>query len=863
MKRKWRKWVALILCMGMLSGSSILTYADEPAVAESQSAAEENTEGTAASETEEMDAASEVSEENEEVQSEAEQTGEGQTADTSSGAQSGADAGMSMAAKEVYSIDENGNVYLLEEDNGGVVEESSARRYARAASEKIVNFRANASGQTVSDITEYTEYNTGESGYVYGRSGADAAYLGEVNGKVKFMIAGVVGLVDKSKVQVVNLSSAKSYSCYYADGTNLIHNITMNMTTPGYGGSVNVGPQQSYMKTGQTYYSYDGHYFYQNYSTMLSDYRNNTRKNSINPDNPYYNYFQYLPLRSQTGYSGSALNNMINKHATGSSKMNNTGTNFVNRQNSYGTNALIMASVGAIESGWGSSSIAQSKNNLFGLNAVDSSPGESADTYKSVDACIQTFSETYLSKRYLRAGWSFYHGGFLGDKASGMNVSYASDPYWGEKIANIAWQLDNENGQKDRYKYTIGIKDTINTKYNVVNVRKEANTASNVLYTTTSSSGRSVSNYAVLIKGSSGSFYQIQSDPVLNSGRTAINSSSGAYNFSNMYAYISKDYVTVVSGKVSGGGDTQTPSASEGITYSVHAQTYGWMGEQKDGAMAGTEGEAKRLEAVKIKLRDPSVSGSVKYRSHIQSIGWTDWKSDGAMSGTEGQAKRMEAIRIQLTGKMAEKYDIYYRVHCQTYGWLDWAKNGETAGTTDGAKRMEALEIRLVKKGGAAPGETMRTYVQPLLQYQTHVQTYGWQEMAEGGVKAGTEGQAKRMEALKLSLVNQKYSGNIEYKVHVQTYGWMNTMRNGALAGTTGQAKRMEAIQIQLTGQMAKQYDIYYRVHSQSYGWLGWAKNGQSAGTEGLAKRMEAIQIVLVKKGGEAPGSTDQRFVKA
>ena len=759
MKRKWRKWVALILCMGMLSGSSILTYADEPAMAESQSAAEENTEGTAASETEEMDAASEVSEENEEVQSEAEQTGEGQTADTSSGDQSGADAGMSMAAKEVYSIDENGNVYLLEEDNGGVVEESSARRYARAASEKIVNFRANASGQTVSDITEYTEYNTGESGYVYGRSGADAAYLGEENGKVKFMMAGVVGLVDKSKVQVVNLSSAKSYSQYYADGTNLIHRITMNTTTSGWGGFVNVGPQQSYMKTGQSYYSYDGHYFYQNYSTMLSDYRNNTRQNSINANSPYYNYFQYLPLRSQTAYSGSALNNMINIHASGNSKMNNTGANFVNRQNSYGTNALIMASVGAIESGWGSSSIAQSKNNLFGLNAVDSSPGESADTYKSVDACIQTFSETYLSKRYLRAGWSFYHGGFLGDKASGMNVSYASDPYWGEKIANIAWQLDNENGQKDRYKYTIGIKDTINTKYNVVNVRKEANTASNVLYTTTSSSGRSVSNYAVLIKGSSGSFYQIQSDPVLNSGRTAINSSSGAYNFSNMYAYISKDYVTVVSGKVSGGGDTQTPSSSEGITYSVHAQTYGWMGEQKDGAMAGTEGEAKRLEAVKIKLRDPSVSGSVKYRSHIQSIGWTDWKSDGAMSGTEGQAKRMEA--------------------------------------------------------------------------------------------------------LKLSLVNQKYSGNIEYKVHVQTYGWMNTMRNGALAGTTGQAKRMEAIQIQLTGQMAKQYDIYYRVHSQSYGWLGWAKNGESAGTEGLAKRMEAIQIVLVKKGGEAPGSTDQRFVKA
>ena len=61
---------------------------------------------------------------------------------------------------------------------------------------------------------------------------------------------------------------------------------------------------------------------------------------------------------------------------------------------------------------------------------------------------------------------------------------------------------------------------------------------------------------------------------------------------------------------------------------------------------------------------------------------------------------------------------------------------------------------------------------------------------------------------------------------------------------------------------MAEQYDIYYRVHSQTYGWLGWAKNGESAGTEGLAKRLEAIEIRLVEKGGAAPGSTEQAFIK-
>ena len=51
-------------------------------------------------------------------------------------------------------------------------------------------------------------------------------------------------------------------------------------------------------------------------------------------------------------------------------------------------------------------------------------------------------------------------------------------------------------------------------------------------------------------------------------------------------------------------------------------------------------------------------------------------------------------------------------------------------------------------------------------------------------------------------------------------------------------------------------------MHAQTYGWLGWAKNGEKAGTEGLAKRLEAIQIVLVEKGGAAPGSTNNFFIK-
>lgn len=58
----------------------------------------------------------------------------------------------------------------------------------------------------------------------------------------------------------------------------------------------------------------------------------------------------------------------------------------------------------------------------------------------------------------------------------------------------------------------------------------------------------------------------------------------------------------------------------------------------------------------------------------MQSNGWKNWVSDGTIGGTTGEAKRMEAIRIRLTGEAANHYDIYYRVHTQTYGWLDWAK---------------------------------------------------------------------------------------------------------------------------------------------------------------------------------------------
>lgn len=298
------------------------------------------------------------------------------------------------------------------------------------------------------------------------------------------------------------------------------------------------------------------------------------------------------------------------------------------------------------------------------------------------------------------------------------------------------------------------------------------------------------------------------------------------------------------------------------VLYRAHAQTYGWLDWTENGNISGTTGESKRLEAVQINLEHQGYTGNIEYRTHVQTYGWSDWTSNGEVSGTTGEAKRMEAIQIRLTGELAEHYDIYYRVHAQTYGWMGWAANGAVAGTSGYAKRMEAIEIQLVKKGELSPGSMENAYRHPLVQYQTHVQTYGWQAKTYDGISNGTTGQAKRLEGIRIELPAQDYSGDILYRTHIQTYGWQDFVSNGELSGTTGKSKRLEAIEIKLTGEMEQHYDIYYRVHIQTYGWLDWAKNGEPAGSEGLAKRLEAIEIVLVEKGSPAPGATDRRFYK-
>lgn len=288
----------------------------------------------------------------------------------------------------------------------------------------------------------------------------------------------------------------------------------------------------------------------------------------------------------------------------------------------------------------------------------------------------------------------------------------------------------------------------------------------------------------------------------------------------------------------------EEPEKEPSISYTTHIQDIGWQNQVKDGEMAGTEGQAKRLEAIKITLKD--LSGvKIKYQTHIQDIGWQDWKYDGTLAGTEGQSKRLEAIKIEL--EESDKYSIMYRVHIQDIGWQDWRYDGEKAGTEGQSKRLEAIQIKIVEK---------QTSIS--VNYSVHVQDIGWQNWKAEEKIAGTEGQSKRLEAIKIELLTNIKNLKLKYRVHIQDIGWQDWKDSEEMAGTEGQSKRLEAIQIKLEN--TQDYSIEYRVHVQDIGWQDWVKDGEISGTKGQSKRLEAIQIRIISKENDSDSQEEPKF---
>ena len=305
------------------------------------------------------------------------------------------------------------------------------------------------------------------------------------------------------------------------------------------------------------------------------------------------------------------------------------------------------------------------------------------------------------------------------------------------------------------------------------------------------------------------------------------------------------------------------------LSYSAHVSNIGWMGAVAGGETAGTTGRGLPLEALRLVLSDASTgeplgSDAISVEAHVSNVGWQAAVGNGGTAGTTGQSRAVEALRVRLSADLSARYTVWYRVHSAEFGWLGWACDGADAGSAGYGRAVQAVQVAVLPKGDPAPGDTAcpfksRSDEPASITVRSHTSNIGWMSPVGGGSVAGTTGRGLPMEALEAQLGWYGHSGSIELRGHVSNVGWQQWSEGHC--GTTGKSQRLEAVQIRLTGEAADKYDIWYCAHVSGIGWLDWACNGAAAGSAGKGRAIEAVKVVLVEKGGAAPGSSAKVFI--
>lgn len=232
--------------------------------------------------------------------------------------------------------------------------------------------------------------------------------------RLAITISGLSGYMKTEDLQA--LDASKDFIPYYeSDGHRLYHYVAQNASIP-------VAAHLSDMEVGKKYYSADGLHF-----------------DGFNLENP----FLFKELTEATNYSAEDLDKVFSLLNINNSLLENKGATFKEAEEHYHINALYLLAHSALESDWGRSKIAKDKNNFFGITAYDTTPYLSAKKFDDVDKGILGATK-WIKENYIDRGRTF-----LGNKASGMNVEYASDPYWGEKIASVMMKINEKLGGKD------------------------------------------------------------------------------------------------------------------------------------------------------------------------------------------------------------------------------------------------------------------------------------------------------------------------------------------------------------------------------------------------------------------------------
>ncbi len=337
----------------------------------------------------------------------------------------------------------------------------------------------------------------------------------------------------------INGYNTKTYYVNYENNNNLLH----YFGTYNSQGMTNLGKSPDFLKAYTTYFSYDGNFFYMDLKDMLIDYKNNSSENAVNAGKAFYPYYLYLPNHSLTKYTANDFDQVIKNLGYSSksqSAMYGEGNNFILSQDKYGVNALLTFSAALNESNAGTSAIALKKNNLFGHNAYGSDPFANATYYNTVAEGIMAHARM-TGDGYNHPNDDRYFGGHYGNKGSGMNIKYATDPYWGEKMAMNAYVKDSGFGMQDFNGNTIGVKKDSSS----VPIKKSPSSSSPTIHLLNNKSYNTPNMPVVVIDrvyNEGRYWYKVYTDAALNENQDVADVD---YDFNKSYGYIDENFLRV------------------------------------------------------------------------------------------------------------------------------------------------------------------------------------------------------------------------------------------------------------------------------------------------------------------------------
>jgi len=446
---------------------------------------------------------------------------------------------------------------------------------------KIIDANAALVDLTVSpsDLTYYYR-SPGGASYTYMNNkgsygGVDGVLLetSNYNGNwwIKVEINDCKAWISQNDYELVPTTWVKQPSTYNITSDSIRHNYSSKLQSGSIIGGSTIGPKPTMLSTG-TYYSYDGHYFYNSITTLAKDYKNNNHNNAVNKNNPYYNYYQYLSTHTKTNYSSININEYIrngmgikqdaygNASSNGSSRLYGMGTFFYYAQEKYGVNAVLSLSLSRNETGNGRSNLAINKNNGFGLNAVDSNPTQAANWYATFSSSILGFANKWVTYGYANPTDWRYFGPQFGNKYIGMNVKYASDVYWSEKMAANYYTLDKYFGLQDYNYYQLGVVNGPTKAY------LDASTSSKFIYEYPERED------ALVIVGektvNNTLWYKVISDKNLSNGNIV---GSGNYNW-NSYVWVQASQVRKINNATYHSIDNITNFKDKNYTYDLYIE---------------------------------------------------------------------------------------------------------------------------------------------------------------------------------------------------------------------------------------------------------------------------------------------------